>query len=177
MFRKLIGASVGLAMLGMAASQSHAVAILNQTFNNPAPTIADQFGSSVAIDGNNVVVGAHRGVASANESGQTYLFDNATGTLLQTFNDPPLTTEDAFGWSVAIDGNWTRAISKTRPSDGCGRDTVPLTVERWYDFHGFGCHLGNVGLDPQSGLFGHHRAQFEELSGECRNRSRSNEKS
>ena len=19
-------------------------------------------------------------------------------------------------------------------------------VERWYDFHGFGCHLGNVGL-------------------------------
>ena len=31
------------------------------------------------------------------------------------------------------------------PSDGCGRDAVPLVVERWYDFHGFGCHLGNVG--------------------------------
>ena len=37
-------------------------------------------------------------------------------------------------------------ISKIRPSDGCGRDTVPLAVVRWYDFHGFGCHLGNVGL-------------------------------
>ncbi len=36
-------------------------------------------------------------------------------------------------------------ISKTRPSDGCGRDAVPLAVERWYDFHGFGYHLGNVG--------------------------------
>ncbi len=36
-------------------------------------------------------------------------------------------------------------ISKIRPSDGCGRDAVPLAVERWYDFHGFGCHLGNVG--------------------------------
>ncbi len=37
-------------------------------------------------------------------------------------------------------------ISKIRPSDGCGRDAVPLAVGRWYDFHGFGCHLGNVGL-------------------------------
>jgi hypothetical protein len=36
-------------------------------------------------------------------------------------------------------------ISKIRPSDGCGRDAVPLAVERWYDFHEFGCHLGNVG--------------------------------
>jgi len=31
--------------------------------------------------------------------------------------------------------------SKIRPSDGCGRDAVPLAVERWYDFHEFGCHL------------------------------------
>ncbi len=37
-------------------------------------------------------------------------------------------------------------ISKIRPSDGCGRDAVPLAVERWYEFHGFGWHLGNVGL-------------------------------
>ena len=36
-------------------------------------------------------------------------------------------------------------IAKIRPSDSCGRDAVPLAVERWHDFHGFGCHLGNVG--------------------------------
>ena len=36
-------------------------------------------------------------------------------------------------------------ISKIRPSDGCGRNAVPLAVERYYDFHGFRCHLGNVG--------------------------------
>ncbi len=35
-------------------------------------------------------------------------------------------------------------ISKIRPSDGCGRDEVPLAVDQWYDFHKFGCHLGNV---------------------------------
>ncbi len=37
-------------------------------------------------------------------------------------------------------------ISKIKPSDGCKGDTLPLTVERWYDFHSVGCHLGNVGL-------------------------------
>ncbi len=26
-----------------------------------------------------------------------------------------------------------------------GRDAVLLAVERWYEFHGFGWHLGNVG--------------------------------
>ncbi len=36
-------------------------------------------------------------------------------------------------------------ISKIKPSDGCKGDTVPLAVGRWYDFHEFGCHLGNVG--------------------------------
>jgi len=32
-------------------------------------------------------------------------------------------------------------ISKIRPSDSCGRDTVPLAVERWYDFSEFGGYL------------------------------------
>ena len=35
-------------------------------------------------------------------------------------------------------------ISKIGPSDGCGSDAVPLAVERWYEFHGFGWRLGNV---------------------------------
>ncbi len=42
-------------------------------------------------------------------------------------------------------------VSKIRPSDGCGRDAVPLAVERWYNFHEFGCHLGNVGLRKLAG--------------------------
>ncbi len=36
-------------------------------------------------------------------------------------------------------------ISKIGPSDGCGRDAVPLVVEWWYDFPEFGGYLGNVG--------------------------------
>ena len=36
------------------------------------------------------------------------------------------------------------------------RGTVPLALERWYDFHSLGSHLGNVGLtgsDQQSSTF------------------------
>ena len=29
----------------------------------------------------------------------------------------------------------------------CIRDTVPLAVGKWYDFHEFGWYMGNVGLD------------------------------
>ncbi len=36
-------------------------------------------------------------------------------------------------------------ITKLMPSDGFKGDTVPLAVDQWYDFHEFGCHLGNVG--------------------------------
>ncbi len=32
-------------------------------------------------------------------------------------------------------------ITKIRPSDGCGRGTVPLAVDQWYDFQEFGFHL------------------------------------
>ncbi len=55
--------------------------------------------------------------------------------------------------ATGLVSNACKPISKIRPSDGCGRDAVPLVVERWYDFHGFGCHLGNVGSDtcPKAG--------------------------
>ena len=43
-------------------------------------------------------------------------------------------------------------ITKIRLSDGCARDTVPLALERWYDFHGFGSHLGNVGQCGHGGI-------------------------
>ena len=38
-------------------------------------------------------------------------------------------------------------IATIRPSDGYGRGTVPLALERWYDFHSLGSHLGNVGFN------------------------------
>ncbi len=39
-----------------------------------------------------------------------------------------------------------RPLAKIGPSDGCKWYGVLLAVDQWYDFHEFGCHLGNVGL-------------------------------
>ena len=38
-----------------------------------------------------------------------------------------------------------RADAQNMPSGGCKAATVPLEVERWYDFPGFGGYLGKVG--------------------------------
>jgi len=38
-----------------------------------------------------------------------------------------------------------RLTSKIKSSDGCGRDTALLAVERWYNFPEFGGYLGNLG--------------------------------
>ncbi len=42
-------------------------------------------------------------------------------------------------------------ITKIMPSDGCKGDTVTLAVGRGYNFHEFGCHLGNIGSAPNDG--------------------------
>ena len=39
----------------------------------------------------------------------------------------------------------TRADLQNRAIGWPRKDGVPLAVDQWYDFHGFGCHLGNVG--------------------------------
>ncbi len=37
------------------------------------------------------------------------------------------------------------SISKIRPSDGCGGETIAATVKFAYDRHGFESYMGNVG--------------------------------
>jgi hypothetical protein len=78
---------------------------LLQTFNNPTMSGVDQFASSVAIDGNHVLIGADYDDTSGLDVGQAHLFDTTTGNLLQTFGDPTVTERDEFGQSVALDGN------------------------------------------------------------------------
>ena len=78
---------------------------LLRTFDDPTPTSADEFGFSVAIDGSNVLIGAVQDKTSGFIVGQAHLFDAVTGNLLETFDDPTVTTGDQFGRSVALDGN------------------------------------------------------------------------
>ena len=78
---------------------------LLQTFQNPTPEIGDQFGSSVAISGNNVLIAARNDNTDATDAGAVYLFDAVTGDLLQTFQNPTPEIGDHFGFSLAVSGN------------------------------------------------------------------------
>ncbi len=78
---------------------------LSRTFDDPTVTSADVFGFSVALDGGLVLIGTPNDDTNGTNVGQAYLFEAATGNLLQTFNDPVATGFDNFGISVALDGD------------------------------------------------------------------------
>ncbi|MDA8563951.1 PQQ-binding-like beta-propeller repeat protein [Mariniblastus sp.] len=99
-----IGRSVGQAHLFDATTGN-----LVFTFDDPTPSAddlsGDRFGSSVAIDGNHVLVGAPLDRTNGLRVGQAHLFDATTGNLVFTFDAPTPTDFEYFGDSVAIDGN------------------------------------------------------------------------
>ena len=76
-----------------------------QAFVNPQPTERDYFGSSVAIEGDRILIGAYRDNTEAEDSGAAYLFEATTGELLQTFVNPKPSEGDHFGTSIAISGD------------------------------------------------------------------------
>ena len=86
---------------------------LLHTLHNPnayGPSATDQFGYSVAISGNRVVVGAwYEDDAPSNDSGKVYIFDATTGSLLHTLHNPnayDTSASDNFGSAVSISGNY-----------------------------------------------------------------------
>ncbi|HEX8678622.1 MAG TPA: FG-GAP repeat protein, partial [Chthoniobacterales bacterium] len=85
-------------------------ATLFATLTNPTPAAADQFGSSVAISGTRVLVGAYADDTGAPNAGSAYLFDvsGATPVLVATINNPSPAGGDQFGFAVAISG--TRVV-------------------------------------------------------------------
>lgn len=91
---------------------------LLRTFDDPTVTGSDNFGSAVAIDGNRALIGAPGDGTNGSGVGQAHLFDAGTGSLLHTFDDPTVTDEDRFGYSVAIDGN--RVLIGARGDDTNG---------------------------------------------------------
>ena len=89
---------------------------LLETFQNPSPNSGDQFGYSVSISGNNVLVGALHDDTGAVDSGAAYFFDittcdaavtvdNICEVATQTFLNPSPNSGDQFGNSVSISGN------------------------------------------------------------------------
>jgi ELWxxDGT repeat protein len=83
--------------------------------DNPTLASTDLFGSSVAVSGDFVAVGAHRDDAGASNAGVVHLFDPASGGYLRTIGHPSPFLGDLFGWSVSLSGS-TLAVG----ADGAG---------------------------------------------------------
>ena len=79
-------------------------ASLVRTLRQPRPDRNDQFGHSVAVLGNDILVGAPRGDEGAEDAGSAYRYDGASGELLQTFVSPTARGGDEFGMSIAAVG-------------------------------------------------------------------------
>jgi hypothetical protein len=72
---------------------------------SPNNQLAGEFGSSVAISGTMVVVGApSESSAGHSEAGNAYVFDAQTGALISTLTSPNAQVTGGFGCSVAISG-------------------------------------------------------------------------
>ena len=78
---------------------------LCHTLTDPTPTGFDSFGSSVAIDGQLVIVGEPGDDTHGFGVGSAHVFNASTGQLVITLNDPTTTVSDEFGTSVALFGN------------------------------------------------------------------------
>jgi hypothetical protein len=76
---------------------------LQRMLQNPTPVTGEQFGTAVAAFGGSILVGAP--ADSMTKPGAAYLFDAASGALLQSFQNPKPAAGDGFGASVAAGAN------------------------------------------------------------------------
>ena len=77
-------------------------ATLLHTLANPTPEDHENFGTSVAVSDDIVVVGAIFDNTGAERAGSAYVFDATTGALLLTLKNPTSEYLGRFGVSVAI---------------------------------------------------------------------------
>jgi hypothetical protein len=98
---------------GKAYIFNNSTGALVHTLDNPndyGTSVDDRFGRSVGITDTYAIVGARKeDDAGGNESGKAYIFNNSTGALVHTLdnpNDHGTSASDYFGWSVAISGNY-----------------------------------------------------------------------
>ena len=78
----------------------------------------DSFGYSVAIDGNYAIVGSRTGNGNVGDSGSAYIFNVTNGIQLYNLSASDGYTNDYFGYSVDIDGNYAVVGSLNDDDDG-----------------------------------------------------------
>ncbi len=119
-------------------------AILTATIHNPTPAVYEEFGNSVAISGNTVVVGAW---GDNYRTGAAYVYDVSTGSavLTATLHNPTPAGNDDFGFSVAISGN---TVVVGAPGDNSGSGIYHAGSAYVYELHGGGATLTDTINNP-----------------------------
>ena len=105
---------------------------------NPVPARDARFGASVALNGGQLAVGAPGDSSAGYRAGAVHLFNAADGQRLRTIVSPEPAVFNAFGQSVALDGDLlvVGAPGDNRPTYNAGRV---------YQFHaGNGAHLMTI---------------------------------
>ncbi len=121
--------SIAQLIRSFSASQVNPYLTPSKVLNNPnaySTSADDSFGSSVAVDGNRIIVSApYEGDAGGTDSGKAYIFDATTGSLLHTLHNPNAygtSDTDNFGKAVAISGNLA-VIGSDFEDDAAGTDS------------------------------------------------------
>ena len=81
---------------------------LQHTLVSPTPSLNDNFGTEVSMDGNYIAVATRLDDSTGTNSGVVHLFESDTGNLAITINNPNVsgtTAEDWFGTGMAISGD------------------------------------------------------------------------
>ena len=97
------GEDDGGALAGKAYIFNASTGALTHTLDNPNPAAVDEFGSSVSIATDFCVVGSM--LSGTNNSGNAYIFNNSTGALTYTLENPNAygtVNDDQFGSCVSI---------------------------------------------------------------------------
>jgi hypothetical protein len=95
-------AVITLLAIGSIAQAAHAVSS-GSPLTSPSPQTFGNFGTSMAIDGSTVVVGAPgETVGTAADAGRAYVFNATTGELINSLISPNSQFDGGFGTSVAI---------------------------------------------------------------------------
>ena len=72
------------------------------TLANPTPEAQDNFGFTLAVVGDNFIVGARDDNTGAFSTGSAYLYDGNTGELLLDLNNPDPDIRDSFSRTIAV---------------------------------------------------------------------------
>jgi hypothetical protein len=102
--------AAAVAVLAVCAIECTAIAdplTLQTTIPNPSPNNGDNFGQGVSLSGGKALIGAPFDATTGTDSGQAYIIDAASGTVLHTLANPGVApnTSDFFGERVSLSGN------------------------------------------------------------------------